>query len=155
MLQTNFVYSWCTGKFFKYSVIVLSEDVKYQIKKLGQCGFPFLNNSPDCFCLLPVGKLDHLYIAVTFYEETWRSCRGKWHLCFIFALHYLRWLTHQQFSVHGTPTFLVMLLFLCYLSYVPQFQIMCNCNENPFPVIIILKTWSMILIDSLCKPKYW
>lgn len=30
------------------------------------------------------------------------------------------------------PTFLVMLLFLCFLSYVPQFQIMCNCIEKLF-----------------------
>lgn len=78
MLQINFVYSWCTGQFFKHSVTVLSEDVKYEIKKLGQCWFPFLKNSTDYSCLhsLPVVILI-TYILLWLFTERHAEVAGK------------------------------------------------------------------------------
>ena len=69
MLQINFVYSWCQGQFFKHTVTVLSEDVKYEINKLGQCWFPFLKTYRLLFFLTTCHSSDCLYIAVTFYRD--------------------------------------------------------------------------------------
>lgn len=39
--------------------------------------FLFLTTVQTTFVSTTCHRLDHLYIAVTFYEETWRSCGEK------------------------------------------------------------------------------